>query len=142
MAPFQCMGMGWTPVRHLLYLAGHLYVLKDQGKDGSKELPRGDYRRKAHEKWDRRRDLKEEREIISGTGTHSLFQRGNDEKRLWEPVIFQKEPSHAMVEVLPAHRGQKELSDDQTSFSLWAMHFGDSGRGVAEMSKQLLVNSK
>lgn len=50
MAPFQRMGTGWISVRQLLYLAGHRYVLKDQGKDGSKELPRGDYHTKAHEK--------------------------------------------------------------------------------------------
>jgi len=47
-----------------------------------------------------------------------------------------------MGEVLPAHGVQKEMSNDQTSFSLCAMNFGDSRRGVAEMSKQLPVNSK
>ena len=72
----------------MLYLAGHLYVLKDQGNDGSKQLPRGGYRRKAHEKGDIRRDLKEEGEIISGTGRHSLFQRGNDEQKMIRTSYF------------------------------------------------------
>lgn len=73
MALFQYMGMGWIPVRHSISLAGHFCVLKDQGKDGSKQLPRGDYHRKTHEKRDTRSNLKEEREIFSGTGAHSLF---------------------------------------------------------------------
>lgn len=47
-----------------------------------------------------------------------------------------------MGAVLPVHRVQKELSNDCISFSLSTMHFGDSGRGVAKMSKQLPVNSK
>lgn len=80
MAAFQCVGTGWIPRRHLLYLAVQLYVPKDQGKDGSKQFPRVLYHRKAHEKWNIRRDLKEEREIILGTGRHSLFHRGNDEQ--------------------------------------------------------------
>lgn len=50
MAQIQRTGTGWIPVRRLLYLAGHLHMLRDQGKDGSKQLPRGYYRRKAHEK--------------------------------------------------------------------------------------------
>lgn len=85
MAQIQRTGTGWIPVRRLLYLAGHLHMLRDQGKDGSKQLPRGYYRRKAHEKKkkksDIQRDLQEEREIISGTGRQSLFQRGNYEQK-------------------------------------------------------------
>lgn len=80
MAPFQLVGTGWIPVRYLLYLAVQLYVLKDQGKGGSKQFPRLHSHRKAHEKWNIRRDLKEKGEIISGTGRHSLFHRGNDEQ--------------------------------------------------------------
>jgi len=86
--PFQRMGTGWITVRHLLCLAGRLYVLKDHGKDGSKQRPRGDYCRKAHEKWDIRRDLKEEREIISGTGRHSLFQSRKDERKMVRTSYF------------------------------------------------------
>lgn len=80
MAPFQRMGTAWIPVRHLLYLAVQPYVLKDQGENGSKQFPRVGYHRKANEKRNIRRDLKEEREIISGTGRHSVFQSGNDEQ--------------------------------------------------------------
>lgn len=47
-----------------------------------------------------------------------------------------------MGAILPVHRVQKELPDDQISFSLSTMHFGDSGKGVAKISEQLPVNSK
>lgn len=63
-------------------------MLKDQGRDGSEQPPRGDYRKKALEIWDIRRDLKEEREIISGTERHSLFQRGNDEQKVMRTSYF------------------------------------------------------
>lgn len=80
MAPFQSVGTGWIPERHLLYLAVQIYVLKERGKDGSKQFPRVQSHSKAHEKRNFRRDLKEERKIISGTERHSLFHMGNDEQ--------------------------------------------------------------
>lgn len=47
-----------------------------------------------------------------------------------------------MGEALPAYRVHKELPNGQNSFSLCVVCFGDSRRGVAEMSDRLPVSSE
>lgn len=146
MAQVQRTGTSWIPMRRLLYLAGHLHMLRDQGKDGSKQLPRGYYHRKAHEKKKKKWHTEG---FAGGKGNHFRHRKTKPipKGELWtkaheNPVIFQKTSRYAVGEALPAHRVHKELPNGQTSFSLCVVCFGDSRRGVAEMSDRLPVSSE
>lgn len=146
MAQVQHMGTGWIPVRHLLCLTGHLHMLRDQGKDGSKQLPRGYYRRKAHEK-----KVRHTERFAGGKGNHFRQRKTKPIPTggLWtkaheNPVTFQKTSRYAMGEALPAHRVQKELPNGQTSFSLCCVFWRQqerSGWNVRPTSSQQQKNS-
>lgn len=65
---------------------------------------------KLHEKHGLRRVLKEEKEVIWGTGRGKLFQ-----VEMWwtkdseNPIMFQQASSHAESEVLPGHSKSNQL---------------------------------